>query len=128
MSRGNSRSHNNSWIGYCQLSRTKTTSYKKELGILSESRQVTYLELVGAVIVSQLLQNSSGPPLPHTSPYTLTVLETLCITANAWQAQTLLPMLDVGPPMAVSLKHQRVRWPPHLTCGLAAAHRYSAGA
>ncbi|KAH9170460.1 1,3-beta-glucan synthase component-domain-containing protein [Lactarius sanguifluus] len=30
MSRGNSRSHNNSWIGYCHLSRTMITGYKKK--------------------------------------------------------------------------------------------------
>lgn len=37
MSRGNSRSHANSWIGYCRLSRTKITGYKKKrLGHPSE--------------------------------------------------------------------------------------------
>jgi len=37
MSRGNSKSHNNSWIGYCRLSRTMITGYKKKkLGHPSE--------------------------------------------------------------------------------------------
>lgn len=37
MSRGNSRSHANSWIGYCRLSRTMITGYKKKrLGHPSE--------------------------------------------------------------------------------------------
>lgn len=37
MSRGNSRSHMNSWIGYCRLSRTMITGYKKKkLGHPSE--------------------------------------------------------------------------------------------
>ena len=37
MSRGNSRAHANSWIGYCRLSRTKITGYKKKkLGHPSE--------------------------------------------------------------------------------------------
>ena len=37
MCRGNSRSHNNSWIGYCRLSRTMITGYKKKkLGHPSE--------------------------------------------------------------------------------------------
>ncbi|KAH7338288.1 1,3-beta-glucan synthase [Rhizoctonia solani] len=37
MSRGNSRSHSNSWIGYCRLSRTQITGYKKKkLGHPSE--------------------------------------------------------------------------------------------
>lgn len=37
MSRGNSKSHNNPWIGYCRLSRTMITGYKKKkLGHPSE--------------------------------------------------------------------------------------------
>lgn len=37
MSRGNSRAHANSWVGYCRLSRTKVTGYKKKrLGHPSE--------------------------------------------------------------------------------------------
>lgn len=37
MCRGNSRSHANSWVGYCRLSRTKVTGYKKKrLGHPSE--------------------------------------------------------------------------------------------
>ena len=37
MSRGNSRSHANSWIGYCRLSRTQITGFKKKrLGHPSE--------------------------------------------------------------------------------------------
>lgn len=37
MGRGNSRSHANSWIGYCRLSRTRVTGYKKKrLGHPSE--------------------------------------------------------------------------------------------
>ncbi|EJD47463.1 1,3-beta-glucan synthase [Auricularia subglabra TFB-10046 SS5] len=37
MSRGNSRSHANSWVGYCRLSRTMITGYKKKrLGHPSE--------------------------------------------------------------------------------------------
>jgi 1,3-beta-glucan synthase len=37
MARGNSKSHQNSWIGYCRLSRTMVTGYKrKRLGHPSE--------------------------------------------------------------------------------------------
>lgn len=37
MSRGNSRSHANSWVGYCRLSRTMITGFrKKRLGHPSE--------------------------------------------------------------------------------------------
>lgn len=54
--------------------------------------------------------NSSGPSSPHASPYTPTALETLHVTADAWQAQTSLPMLDVEPPMPVSLEYQPYSW------------------
>ena len=37
MSRGNARAHKNSWIGYCRLSRTMITGYKrKKLGLPSD--------------------------------------------------------------------------------------------
>jgi 1,3-beta-glucan synthase len=37
LSRGNSRTHANSWIGYCRLSRTRITGYKRKvLGLPSE--------------------------------------------------------------------------------------------
>ncbi|WVN91184.1 1,3-beta-glucan synthase component FKS1 [Cryptococcus depauperatus CBS 7841] len=37
MSRGNSRTHANSWVGYCRLSRTRVTGFKrKKLGLPSE--------------------------------------------------------------------------------------------
>jgi hypothetical protein len=54
--------------------------------------------------------NSSGPSSPHMSPYTPTALETLHVTADAWQAHTSLPMLDVEPPMPVSLEYQPYSW------------------
>ncbi|PWN41792.1 putative 1,3-beta-D-glucan synthase subunit [Ceraceosorus guamensis] len=61
MSRGNSRSHANSWIGYCRLSRTKVTGYKKKrLGHPSEKlagdvpraswRTILFGEIVGPII------------------------------------------------------------------------------
>jgi 1,3-beta-glucan synthase len=57
MSRGNSRSHNNSWIGYCRLSRTMITGYKKQrLGKPSEKLSGD-VPRAGwrAVIVSEIL-------------------------------------------------------------------------
>lgn len=57
MCRGNSRSHKNSWIGYCRLSRTMITGYKKKkLGHPSE-RQSGDVPRAGwrAVIVSEVL-------------------------------------------------------------------------
>ena len=53
---------------------------------------------------------SSGPSSPQMAPYTPTALETLHITADAWQAQTSLPLLDVEPPMPVSLEYQPYSW------------------
>ena len=37
MSRGNARAHKNAWIGYCRISRTMITGYKrKKLGLPSD--------------------------------------------------------------------------------------------
>lgn len=65
MSRGNSRSHNNSWIGYCRLSRTMITGYKKKrLGLPSEKlsgdvprakwRAVIFSEVIFPVVMAIL--------------------------------------------------------------------------
>lgn len=66
MSRGNSRSHSNSWIGYCRLSRTMITGYKKKkLGHPSEKlsgdvpraswRAVIFSEVIFPVFMAVLL-------------------------------------------------------------------------
>jgi 1,3-beta-glucan synthase len=58
MSRGNSRSHSNSWIGYCRLSRTMITGYKKKkLGHPSEKLSGTDVARAGwrAVIFSEVI-------------------------------------------------------------------------
>jgi 1,3-beta-glucan synthase len=63
MSRGNSRSHANSWIGYCRLSRTKVTGYKKKrLGHPSEKlagdvpraswRTILFAEVLGPFVLA----------------------------------------------------------------------------
>lgn len=65
MHRGNSRSHQNSWIGYCRLSRTMITGYKKKrLGHPSEKlsgdvpragwRAVIFSEIVFPVMMAIL--------------------------------------------------------------------------
>ncbi|KAH6910702.1 1,3-beta-glucan synthase [Coprinopsis sp. MPI-PUGE-AT-0042] len=65
MSRGNSKSHNNSWIGYCRLSRTMITGYKKKkLGNPSEKlsgdvpratwRAVLFSEIIFPVFMAVL--------------------------------------------------------------------------
>lgn len=66
MSRGNSRHHANSWVGYCRLSRTKITGYKrKKLGHPSEKlasdvpraswRTVIYAELLGPLCMAIIM-------------------------------------------------------------------------
>ncbi|KAK7680380.1 1,3-beta-D-glucan synthase [Cerrena zonata] len=65
MNRGNSRTHKNSWIGYCRLSRTMITGYKKKrLGHPSEKlsgdvprarwRAVIFSEIVLPVVMAIL--------------------------------------------------------------------------
>jgi 1,3-beta-glucan synthase len=75
LSRGNSRSHASSWIGFCRLSRTRITGYKRKLlGVPSEkgsgdipraritniffSEIVAPLVLVGVTLVPYLFINS----------------------------------------------------------------------
>ncbi|KAJ7093919.1 1,3-beta-glucan synthase [Mycena belliarum] len=66
MSRGNSRSHANSWIGYCRLSRTTITGYKKKkLGHPSEKlsgdvpraswRAVLFSEILFPIIMAVIM-------------------------------------------------------------------------
>ena len=87
MSRGNSRSHNSSWIGYCRLSRTMITGYKKKrLGHPSEKlsgdvpratwRAVFFSEIVWPVVMALIFtiaymfvksfpdRNGNQPPSP----------------------------------------------------------------
>lgn len=67
MSRGNSRTHSNSWVGYCRLSRTMITGYKKKkLGHPSEKlssdvpragwRTILFAEIISPVCIAILLQ------------------------------------------------------------------------
>lgn len=87
LSRGNSRTHANSWIGYCRLSRTRITGYKRKvLGLPSEkmsgdiprssftnvffSEVVGPLFLVAATIVPFVFMNSQPGVMtdPKTDP------------------------------------------------------------
>ena len=65
MNRGNSRAHANSWIGYCRLSRTMITGYKKKrLGHPSERlsgdvprakwRAVIFSEVIFPIVMAVL--------------------------------------------------------------------------
>lgn len=66
MSRGNSRAHANSWIGYCRLSRTRITGFKKKkMGHPSEklssdtpratARIVIFHEILGPLFLAIIL-------------------------------------------------------------------------
>ncbi|KAJ6171732.1 1-3-beta-glucan synthase component FKS1 [Penicillium chermesinum] len=53
LSRGNSRSHASSWIGFCRLSRTRLTGYKRKLlGVPSEKGSARSLPLSVVVVVT----------------------------------------------------------------------------
>lgn len=126
MSRGNSRSHNNSWIGYCRLSRTMITGYKKKkLGHPSEKlsgdvpragwRAVIFSEVVFPVFMAILFviaymfvksfpgSNGKQPPSP------LIRIAVISLGPIVWNAAVLLtlflvslflgPMLDPRFPM-----------------------------
>ena len=69
MSRGNSRAHANSWIGYCRLSRTMITGFKKHrMGHPSEKftpdipragwRNVLIAELLGPISLATLVTST----------------------------------------------------------------------
>jgi 1,3-beta-glucan synthase len=121
MCRGNSRSHNNSWIGYCRLSRTMITGYKrKRLGHPSEKlsgdvpragwRAVLFSEVVFPIITTVLFvvaymfvksfpdRNGRQPPSP------LIRIAVISLGPIVWNAAILLtqfiislflgPMLD----------------------------------
>lgn len=126
MSRGNSRSHNNSWIGYCRLSRTMITGYKKKkLGHPSEKlsgdvpragwRAVIVSEVIFPIIMAVLFiiaymfvkafpgANGKQPPSP------LIRIAIISLGPIVWNAAVLLllfmvslflgPMLDPRFPM-----------------------------
>jgi len=118
MSRGNSRSHHNSWIGYCRLSRTMITGYKKKkLGHPSEKlsgdvpraswRAVIFSEVVFPVVMAVLFVisymfvksfpdiNGRQPPSP------LIRIAVISLGPIVWNAGVLLTLflfsLFLGP-------------------------------
>ncbi|KAG6849623.1 1,3-beta-D-glucan synthase [Arthromyces matolae] len=118
MCRGNSRSHNNSWIGYCRLSRTMITGYKKKrLGHPSEKlsgdvpragwRAVIFSEVIFPVFMAALFviaymfvksfpgSNGKQPPSP------LIRIAVISLGPIVWNAAILLTLflfsLFLGP-------------------------------
>ncbi|KAJ6481844.1 1,3-beta-glucan synthase [Mycena sanguinolenta] len=124
MSRGNSRSHNNSWIGYCRLSRTMITGYKKKkLGHPSEKlsgdlpradwRAVWWAEVVfplcmAVIFVVAYMFVKSFPIDGKLPPSPLVRIAVISLGPIAWNAVVLLvlflvslflgPMLDSSSP------------------------------
>jgi hypothetical protein len=121
MSRGNSRSHNNSWIGYCRLSRTMITGYKKKkLGHPSEKlsgdvpraswRAVIFSEIIFPVfmailfVIAYLFVKSFPDSTGRFPPSPLIRIAVISLGPIVWNAAVLLflflvslflgPMLD----------------------------------
>ena len=121
MSRGNSRSHNNSWIGYCRLSRTMITGYKKKkLGHPSEKlsgdvpraswRAVIFSEILFPVfmailfVIAYLFVKSFPDSTGRFPPSPLIRIAVISLGPIVWNAAILLflflvslflgPMLD----------------------------------
>ncbi|KAF7329987.1 1,3-beta-glucan synthase [Mycena kentingensis (nom. inval.)] len=112
MSRGNSRSHTNSWIGYCRLSRTMITGYKKKkLGHPSEKlsgdlpragwRAVLWTEVlfpcimavlfvVAYMFVKSFRVDGRFPPSP------LVRIAVIALGPLAWNAVVLLVLFFVS--------------------------------
>ncbi|KAK7062827.1 1,3-beta-D-glucan synthase [Paramarasmius palmivorus] len=120
MCRGNSRSHTNSWIGYCRLSRTMITGYKKKkLGHPSEKlsgdvpratwRAVLFSEVFFPIVMAVLFVIAymfvkSFPVDGRQPPSPLIRIAVISLGPIVWNAAVLLvlfifslflgPMLD----------------------------------
>ncbi|KAF5348770.1 hypothetical protein D9756_009724 [Leucocoprinus leucothites] len=122
MCRGNSRSHTNSWIGYCRLSRTMITGYKKKkLGHPSEKlsgdvpragwRAVLWSEVIFPIfmailfVIAYMFVKSFPDPETHQFPPSpLIRIAVISLGPIVWNAAVLLtlfifsvflgPMLD----------------------------------
>ncbi|KAJ7121002.1 glycosyltransferase family 48 protein [Mycena epipterygia] len=112
MSRGNSRSHNNSWIGYCRLTRTMITGYKKKkLGHPSEKlsgdvpraswRAVFFSEVVfpacmAVIFVVAYMFVKSIPVDGKIGPSPLVRIAVISLGPIAWNAVILLVLFFVS--------------------------------
>ncbi|KAF4579577.1 1,3-beta-D-glucan synthase [Pleurotus pulmonarius] len=113
MSRGNSRSHVNSWIGYCRLSRTMITGYKKKrLGHPSEKlsadtpragwRAVIWTEIVFPTVmailfvIAYMFVKSFPDPNGNQPPSPLIRIAVISIGPIVWNAAMLLVLFLVS--------------------------------
>jgi 1,3-beta-glucan synthase len=122
MSRGNSLSHVNSWIGYCRMSRTMITGYKKKkLGHPSEKlsgdvprakwRNVLFSEIVFPIVmavifvIAYMFVNSfPNPATGRIGPSPLLRIAVISLGPVVWNAAVLIVLflisLFLGPMMA----------------------------
>jgi len=113
MSRGNSRSHNNSWIGYCRLSRTMITGYKKQkLGHPSEKlsgdvpraglRAVLWSEIIFPIctavifVIAYMFVKSFPDPNGKYPPSPLIRIAVISLGPIVWNAAILLVLFLVS--------------------------------
>lgn len=122
MSRGNSRSHANSWVGYCRLSRTMITGYKKKrLGHPSEKlssdvpragwRAILFSEILLPIsmaiiftIAYMFIKSFPDPRTGKFGPSALVRIAVIALGPIVWNAAVLIilflislflgPMLD----------------------------------
>ena len=122
MSRGNSLSHVNSWIGYCRMSRTMITGYKKKkLGHPSEKlsgdvpragwRNVLFSEIIFPIFMAVLFTIAymfvNSFPIPGTTkvgPSPLLRIAVISLGPVVWNAAVLIILflisIFLGPMMA----------------------------
>ncbi|KZT38590.1 1,3-beta-glucan synthase [Sistotremastrum suecicum HHB10207 ss-3] len=113
MSRGNSRWHSKSWIGYCRLSRTMVTGYKKKkLGHPSEKlsgdvpragwRTVIFSEILGPLalaimfIIAYMFVKSFPAPNGSANPAPLLRILIIAIGPMVWNAAVLLTLFMIS--------------------------------
>lgn len=113
MSRGNSRTKASSWYGYCRLSRTMITGYKKKkLGHPSEKlsgdvpraswRSVIFSEIVMPIcmaiifVVAYMFVKSFPDEKGHIAPSPLVRIAVIAIGPVVWNAAVLLGLFFVS--------------------------------
>ncbi|KAJ7628667.1 1,3-beta-glucan synthase [Roridomyces roridus] len=113
MSRGNSRSHANSWIGYCRLSRTTITGYKrKRLGHPSEKlsgdvpraswRAVLFSEIIWPIVmavimvIAYMFVKAFPDPDGKIPPSPLIRIAIIALGPLVWNAAILLTLFIVS--------------------------------
>jgi 1,3-beta-glucan synthase len=94
LSRGNTKSHANSWIGYCRLSRTRITGFKKKkLGVPSEKLSV---DVPRASMKTILISELMGPFIQAVLMFTAyTFVKSLSPTPI--NAMLRLAIISLGP-------------------------------